>query len=216
MSNSFQPRWLRLPEALDRLKSRGLPVDDAKDGLTRAIQDRLYPRNLGEMFRLPEWRYSLRFPGRSWVTAPIIDWSNSTIVAPHAIGMRRVSADYPTLIEVAADVLDREFLCPARSSDENAMSQDDPATTPAQSNVQGRRTRPAATTYAEHWTQFETRNGTHPSREDDRSWAIANGYAVKYVLSVLRKGHVSALPDGKKPTDGPRKLRSPEPSHRTA
>ncbi len=109
MANGFQPHWLRLPEALDVLKSRCLTLADAKAAVTRAIQDRLIPRSPSGMFRLPEWRYSPRFPGRTWVTTPIIDWENSTIVAPHAIGTRRISADCPTLIEVSADVLDREF-----------------------------------------------------------------------------------------------------------
>jgi hypothetical protein len=96
MSAGFQPRWLRLSEALDFLENRGLTLDDAKEALIRAIQDRLDPRSLRGMFRLPEWRYSSRFPGRSWVTTPIIGWDNSTIVAPHAMRMRRVSADYPS------------------------------------------------------------------------------------------------------------------------
>jgi hypothetical protein len=210
MSAGFQPRWLRLSEALDFLKNRGLTLDDAKEALRRAIQDRLDPRSVRRMFRLPEWRYSSRFPGRSWVTTPIINWDNSTIVAPHAMGMRRVSADYPTLIEVAAEVLDREFPHPRSSRD--ASSRDDPAATPAPSSMQTRRrTRPTVATYAEHWKQFETRDGKHPSREDDMSWAKANGHSVKHVLDILRKEYVAALPDDKKPSNGPRKSRAQTP-----
>jgi hypothetical protein len=37
---------------------------------------------------------------------------------------------------------------------------------------------------------------------------------VKHVLNVLRKGHVAALPAGKKPTDGPRKPRALVPRTR--
>jgi hypothetical protein len=212
MSAGFQPRWLRLSEALDFLENRGLTLDDAKEALIRAIRDRLDPRSLPGMFRLPEWRYSSRFPGRSWVTTPIIDWDNSTIVAPHAMRMRRVSADYPTLIEVAPEVLDREFPHPRSSRD--ASSRDNLAATPATSSMQRRRrTRPTAATYAEHWKQFETREGKHPSREDDTRWAKANSHSVKHVLGILRKEYVEALPDDKKPGNGPRKLRAQTPDH---
>lgn len=103
MVSGYRPQWLRLPEALDLLKGRGLTLADARAALTRAIQDRLYPRSLGGMFRLPDWRHSPRFRGRSWVTAPKIDWAESKIAAPCWI--RSVLVLSPTLLEVSADLL---------------------------------------------------------------------------------------------------------------
>jgi hypothetical protein len=55
------------------------------------------------------------------------------------------------------------------------------------------------------------REGKHPSREDDTRWAKANGHSVKHVLDILRKEYVAALPDDKKPSNGPRKLRVQTP-----
>jgi hypothetical protein len=98
------------------------------------------------------------------------------------------------------------------SFDKLLKSLTEPVATPAPSNTRGRRTRPATGVYAEHWKQFEARHRTNPRREDDTNWAKSNGYTVKYVLDVLRKDYVAALPDGKKPADGPRKPRSPVPA----
>src|SRR5258706_240583 len=108
-ADTYAPRWLRLHQAVDVLKNRGLSSDDAKAGLTRWIQDQLNPRSLPGMFRLPHWRHSPHFRGLDWVTTPVIDWENSTIKAPHSYRMRRVPGNYPTLIEVSAAGLDREF-----------------------------------------------------------------------------------------------------------
>jgi hypothetical protein len=107
----FQPGWLRLGEALEFLTDGGLSSDGAKAAIRRLIQDRLQPRSLGGMFRLPGWRYSPRFRDRSWVTSPVIDWENSTIEAPYPFRARRITANYPTLIEISADGLHREFPC---------------------------------------------------------------------------------------------------------
>jgi hypothetical protein len=86
-----------------------------------------------------------------------------------------------------------------------------PAEAPAPSNKRGRRTRATVTMYEEYWKQFEAREHMYPRREDDTIWAKANGHSVKHVLGVRRRDYVAALPDGKKPTDGPRKPRSPIP-----
>jgi hypothetical protein len=102
---AYQPQWLRLSEALDFLERRGSPLAEAKAFLVRAIQDRLHPRGPPGMFCLPGWRPIPRSrDDRSWITTPNIDWTDSTIVAPrHPRGM------HPTLIEVSADELNREF-----------------------------------------------------------------------------------------------------------
>src|SRR5262252_4764776 len=105
----YQPLWMRLPEAITWLKQHGISAKAAKAIIIRAIQDRLLQRGIGEMFRLPEWRYSPRFPWRGWIRQPNIDWKHSTIVAPHALGMRRIPDDRPTLIEISARALKHEF-----------------------------------------------------------------------------------------------------------
>jgi len=108
MAPDYRPRWLRLAEAIDFLKSRGVKSEDAQTTLRRMIQDQLYPTSLGGLFRLPNWQYDGRLAkDRSWVTAPKIDWKSSTIIAPHRVAMGRV--DRSTLIEVSAADLGREF-----------------------------------------------------------------------------------------------------------
>jgi hypothetical protein len=121
MASGYRPDWLRLSEAIEFLKTRGLQSQAAKTALQRMIQDRLFPKSPGGTFRLPNWQYHRRFAERSWVTAPKIDWKNSTIVAPFAMGMRRV--DRPTLIEVSAAALDHGF---SHAADQRSGTTDEP------------------------------------------------------------------------------------------
>ena len=104
--------WLRLPDAIDRLFAlAGFDEDHAKKWLERFIQDQLNPRNPGPKFRLLNWRYPHRFPWRGWTNDPDIewlDWKNSTIMAPHALG-RRLPHYEPTPIEISADALESFF-----------------------------------------------------------------------------------------------------------
>jgi hypothetical protein len=107
IGQEYMPQWLRLREAIQHLCDlAGFDEDRAKSWLIRAIQDRLNPNNPGPMFRLPAWRYSPRFPWRS-VSTSEIDWENSTIVAPHALGRRRLAYYEPTLIEISAAEFER-------------------------------------------------------------------------------------------------------------
>ena len=203
-SIGYLPKWLRLSEALDLLERDGRTLSEAKAFLTRMMHDELPEPGFGGIFRLPGWRPSPSpyFPGQSWATTPIVNWENSTIIAPQ--DFRNWRADRSTLIEVSRELLTRE-LTEIRAQ---APSVVQPSTRTATLKSTQPRARPTAQTYAAHWTKVVDEEGTPPTREADRSWAQEHSYNIKYVLATLRKEHIAELPSDKKPKDGPRKGRT--------